>query len=558
MTRYFFDPVGGSDANSGLTRLLPKQSLSAAGGLVVAGNQISFKCGSRAVLASGVTGWVLNNKVGPCTIDYYDDDLSPLKPLFDGMTYLAPTTDDGNWTSLGDGRWTRAFTAEVNRMFVGTSANVLANTIGAPFGYVSTAAAVTSETKWHMLTSSPFTVTMYTGSLTVAPPTYFGGLACVGNNIATVGGIWVSRCSGIHFDSIRGWGGQRQGLAFVSELAAGASNCSTTDCEWHAWGRGGNGFVMTNTTSITTWVDGCSFIRPYAHAHSSVLEDDGDAGRWSAHNGVAGVGRIKNALTEDPIVLGGCRHSYIQWQRDGTTTIYEMENITVRATGTRESYIDAIDAEYGHDFDFNCQGFLIEGIEIRNHVTRSQLGQVGIVRGCFWSSCREALQPGNLNTEQCLWIQNWRSPDYRKVVDILIENNRFKNPWAAAIAISEDPDDEVSPESTFYDDSVRISQNVIEDRTHLETRTYSVDQQVSSAPHTITEFDLTDNIFITPNLSPVRREVTSGGNVSYTVNGYSGASGNLRYSTPLEAGLDDNTLLPLPVAPRSARIGRRR
>lgn len=549
MTRYFFAPETGNDANSGLTSSAPKRTTTAATALVLAGNQISWRCGEKVSFSGGTSGWTLSLKqlASPCVIDYYDDDISDRKPMFDAMTYLAEGIDDTNWTSLGDGRWQRNFAGEVSRMFAGTTeASIRAGSIGTPFGYVSSATAVTSTGKWHMLTASPFTVTMYTGSNSIAPPSFFDGLACVGNGIATAATVNLSRCSNITLNSLQVWGGLRRGFFLLAESGATSTDITYTDCEAHATGRLGSGFSISNTSVPGQYIDRVTLLRPRANAHSTYAENDGDSGRWGSQNGIAITGEVQNATVTDPIVEGGYRHSYIQAQCDGLTTKYIARNITIQKSAGGIAYVDGIDSDYGHGLDTDADGWLIDGVEIRNQIARSQFGGTGTLRGVRFINPRQATHPQNLNTAQCVWVQNWTSPDYRKVASVTLDKVVIVNSYNEPIGILEDRSAAAtSAEAGFEANAVTIKNCTIADLTNLGSRTYSIDHQVQGTPFLNSGLYLTDNIFVTALASPLRRETSAGVQTAYDVNAYAQASGNSKYSSAAAAGLDPVTFLPL-------------
>src|SRR3990170_381441 len=104
MATYYFAAETGSDANDGLSTGAPKQSNGAAAALILSGNVILWKCGERATLSAGTTGWSITGKVmtRECRMGVWNDDVSPFKPMWDGGTYLG-AEDDVNWTHAGAG-----------------------------------------------------------------------------------------------------------------------------------------------------------------------------------------------------------------------------------------------------------------------------------------------------------------------------------------------------------------------------------------------------------------------------------------------------------------------
>lgn len=562
MTRYFFAPETGSDSNSGLTSGAPKQTPGAATALVLAGNQISWKRGERYHFTSaGSDGWRLQLKqlASECIIDTYG---SGDKPLFDALVYLESGVDDSNWTFIGNGQWTRTFSAEVGRLWSGTTvASVRADSMGQPFGYVSSAAAVTSELKWHITSAAPWVATVYTGGSSAAhnPPTWYDGLVTSGNGIATASVITLSRCDNITFDSIRLAGGFRRGIFALAESSTSFSNIILRDCEVRAVGRLGSGISFSNS-SVDTAATGFQIIRPLVDGMSNASEDDGDSGRWSAQNGISLNGGVEDIVVVDPILRGGLRHSYFQAQCDGTTTKRICRNVHVYRSSAGIAEINGFDSNYCHSIDTDAEGWLIEGITVRYQSSRSQFGGTGKLAACFFYDTKEATHPENLTGGQVLWVQNWTSPDRRAVNDVTFENILISNPHSHPVAILEDRSAAgVSSDCGFATDAVKINFCTIVDLDNLGSRTACVDHQVQGTPFVNSGLILQDNKIVTTLSDVLRRETAAGVNTLYTENAYSGASRNVKYASLSAADLNATTFLPNPKPiGRSARRGRPR
>lgn len=537
MTTYYFAAETGSDANDGLSTSAPKQTISAAGALIAAGNQIKWKCGERAAFTAS-SGWSINDKAlgSECIIGYWNDDVSPYKPLFDGGVYLT-SSDDANWTHTGSGVWTKTFTATVSRIFAGTTvASVKTGSWGQPMSKKSAAASVTGELQYHV--DGSFVVTIYTGSTTVAPPSHYSGLCVLGNGVATSAGIVLRRCQNITFDHIQ----VAHSLQCFNLLTDGTRDCLNVhfkDCEAHAPHRGGNGFFLTNNSDLTYYVLDSDLLRCIAHNHTGTSENDANSGNWASNNGIYLFGRVKGCDIVDPIIRGGFRHTSLQIQNDGTTTLYVGENAHVYRTRSDMGLIIS-ESDYEHPIDCNITNWTIEGLEVRNSITRSQFGGSGTLRGVNFIACRQATHAQNIDTDQVLMFQNWTSPDYRSVGAITVTGCTIENPYGEPIRMSEDRTAHTTG-ATWATNALTFTGNRIIDLSPGGGRTYSVFHHVSGTPFQAADTDtFSNNIFVTALTTAVRHEEADGVFTSRDVTTSAGSyssSGNVRVASTALAGL---------------------
>jgi hypothetical protein len=289
MTTYYFADDG-NDGNSGLTTSLPKTSLSHAATLVAAGNEILFKCGDRWQLASGTTGWAITGKVlaSECLIGVWNDDVSPLKPLFDGGTYLT-SSDDANWTHLGAGVWQRTLSATVTRIFAGTTTTTVTNeSWGEPMSLQTSAGNVNAELEYH---NSSGVITIYTGSVSVAPPTFYDGLLCIGNGRATAEGVHLLRCQNVTLENLR-FANAQNTVSIGCQGTNDSDGIILRDVESHAASRLGSAFRTYNTTASGFWVRNTELIRCLADNHTAASENDNNSGNWGSNNGISFTGQL--------------------------------------------------------------------------------------------------------------------------------------------------------------------------------------------------------------------------------------------------------------------------
>jgi hypothetical protein len=538
MTTYYFADDG-NDGNSGLTTSLPKTSLSHAATLVAAGNEILFKCGDRWQLASGTTGWAITGKVlaSECLIGVWNDDVSPLKPLFDGGTYLT-SSDDANWTHLGAGVWQRTLSATVTRIFAGTTTTTVTNeSWGEPMSLQTSAGNVNAELEYH---NSSGVITIYTGSVSVAPPTFYDGLLCIGNGRATAEGVHLLRCQNVTLENLR-FANAQNTVSIGCQGTNDSDGIILRDVESHAASRLGSALRPDNTTASGFWVRNTELIRCLADNHTAASENDNNSGNWGSNNGISFTGQVIDTEVVDPIVRGGFRHSSIQFQNDGTTTIYTGSNLNIYRT-RQDMGIVYCESDYEHPFDGNFTNWTVNGLEIRTPITRSQFAGSGTLKGVKFLGCRQATHSQNIGTDQILWFQNWSSPDYRAMGAITVDSCTIENPYGAPIAMLEDRSAAgVSANAGWAASALTFTRNRIIDLSPGGSRTYSVDHQVQGSPFQAAATDtFTSNIFITALTTCIRHEESTGVFTSRDVDTSAGsltASGNVRAASLALAGI---------------------
>jgi hypothetical protein len=542
MTTYYFASETGSDANDGLSPANAKQSLgTTASNLILSGNELLFRCGERHAFTSlGATGWAVTGKLmaGGAKIGMYDDDVSPYEPLFDAGTYWT-SSDDGNWTSLGDGRWTRAINGSIGRVFAGTTvATVKARSWGQPMRRRAAATDPSATLQYH---DSSTVLTIYNGSNVTAPPTYYGGLCVSGNGICTSETAHFQRCQNIEIEHWA-FANCRNGLQITTLGTNDSVNMTVRDCKAYAPHRSGNGFRVSSSTA-GFYVRDTRLIRCMADNKRQATEEDNDSTLWSSNNGFALSGQVINCDIVDPVVRGGFGHSMIQFQCIGQATKYIGRGLHIYRT-RKDMGIMYSESDYEKPFDGDFDGFLIQDIEVRSQITRSQIGGRGLIRGVKVVSTRPPEHTQNLSTGQIWWHQNWDSAgNYRAVKDITYEGCMVINPYGTPFENLEDRTDAaLGTESDFRANAIKIINCLIVDLSPGGGRTYSFNHEVQGSPFAAPQVTTIKNtIFVTATSSPIRHEETSGAfttrSVNTTAGGYAG-SFNLRASTVAAAGLD--------------------
>jgi hypothetical protein len=535
----------GNTANPG-TLAQPKALLSDATTALAAGVQVLFKCGDRWQLGNGTTGWGVTGKVlsREGKLGYYGDVESPHKPLFDAGTYL-DASDDVNWTHTGSGVWSRTMTAMCYRLFTAqTVAGVTAGNWGVPLKIKNDVSTVGS----YHCDGTTFLLRVNTGSTSVAPPSYYGGIMVIGNGRSTAEGIHLLRCQNVTLEGLR-FAHASNVVSYGCQGTNDSVGIRMVEVDSYAPSRTGSAFRGYNTTAAGFWTRDSQLIRCIADNKTQASEDDDASTNWGSQNGINHSGQCRGIQIVDPIVKG-FRHTEIQAQCDGTTTRYIGSGLHIYRTRSDMGYTDSATTEYSHPFDIDFDGYLIDGIECRNHVSRAQFGGQGIIRGVKFTGGRQNVQTGNSNTDQCIWLQNWTSPDYRNVTKVLIDSCVFDQPYGEPISLLEDRTAAgVSASAGFASGAVTVQNCLFIDTKVGPSRTYTIRHEVQgspfSAPGTLT---VKNCAFVGSRTAPIRHEETTGVHTSRDVNVTAGslvASSNLRAASVALAGLDATSYRPV-------------
>lgn len=223
MATYYIDPIAGDDAETGTNIAAPCRSLGRAYSLA-SGNDTFMLAGScyhlggnqLDGLASAGRSWISSGGAiakANLTIDTYDAGYGTDRAVLDGRAYSQP--GEGGWTHIGGGVWrltASGATAAAYRVWVGASVTgklLAQRSIGTAMArasqptpsavgtYYTTEAqvidALSSLRIWYSadnggeFASYPYAIYVYTGSESVDPPTYYGGLAWVQSGVSAEG-----------------------------------------------------------------------------------------------------------------------------------------------------------------------------------------------------------------------------------------------------------------------------------------------------------------------------------------------------------------------------------
>lgn len=515
MTQYYFDYVGGLDANSGLTTAAPKQTLAAIEPLIIAGNTISLKRGVRwprvVAFGSNVT-FDINGKAlaGVCTLNDYGDAVNA--PTIDNLEYDSGT----GWTSLGSGRWSKAMTVQVTRIMFGSSYSAL-STGGLAR---ATSSATTAAQQWFWGSN---VLHVYTGSDVTNPHAFYGGLAYV--SFDTV--LRFRDSANLLVERWRLFGG----YTTVHFQAAGAdvTDVMMTDCEI---GYGMKGWAIQSDagTKVNRRI---TLTRPVFNARTNATEntfgytDSAAAGApWGQCDG------INISMNYDDIVvtdwtITGARHSGFNIYDN----IGSLPGDVTCTAGAAYGSIDSRTLNYGRSFSIAgsiaAQNVKLSGAKSLGQVTRSQVAGTVVVSGCTWKEMQKATSVEGWENSSAIWFQNWLAgPGDSNMVDVTVQNCYIENCWHPAFAFFKSG----VAAGTFDTNKVKIYNNTIVDVDHYNepstdgcysTRRMTFSTWCGQAPPAQL---IKNNNVITPSAGATH--VRWDGS-SYTINAFTGFTGNV-------------------------------
>ncbi len=540
MADVYFDSVNGLDANAG-TLAAPKQTFSAALTSLNAGNRVLLKTGSQWFTTPTTTaGLGTITATGGCTLTYYGDVENGRPPILDGFIYLAPGS--GGWTSLGDGRWQKLVTG-INtgvtfaRVFPGVTAGKMPIANG--LMYVSTAAAVNTIGKFNVATGI---LTLYTGSTTIDPVNYFGGLAISANGTAN----FILRIFGsnILMQHIRFLGGGGSGLLLQSN-AADLVNNRFEDIEVIA--NYTNGIALA-ANSATLACRNTTIIRPYVDAVSSFSENNGSSSKWGGQNGIQIIDYASNTRIVDPIIK---RQRHTGLDLFDSRAVGSVQGTLVYTTGPHYGLMDFHDIDYGRAIGVLSTNWNISGLRIIGQCTYSQFSGIGILSRCSFRNLRPygtIPSDANVGTDGAInWYNSTVSGVNLSVLDITFNGNLIEN--AYGYAFHQQYSSAVA--ATLAANTVKVYNNTIIDLRNYNNRqlanaTTPTPWRTATIMHDAFAGGLSpdqlykNNLIIIPSgATTVISRKTAAANTfdDYAVNGMTGAASNQQYATAAAAGL---------------------
>ena len=500
MTQYYFDYGAADDTPDGLSISTPKKTLPAALALALAGNILSFKRGSvwPRTGAFGNIGFdfVSVNPASVVTFNDYGTGADP--PTIDCFDYDTSAT---GWSHAGSGRWTKAYTSQVDRIVLGGSISALG--IGGLSYKGSTLTDATNQWYW-----TANVLHIYTGSTTVSPPIHYGGLAYM--TAAYTLGVRFRNSSNLLFENMRVIGVNDSGWLFQAD-GSDVFDIQLDDCETlYSYG----GFKIRSGTHNNRQI---TLNRPIYNNKTDATENEGASARMGGSDGIHISRSYDDIVIYDPTITRA-RHSGIGVE---DSVGYTPGDVTITA---RSGYgaIDSDVIEFGRAI--NCvgsqagQNIKISGIKSTGQSTRSQFSGTCVISGCSWKSLRYSL-PAWLGYEvsQVAWFQSWdTSPGNSFMVDVTFQNNLIENPWSAPIEFLVG----TATAGSFDANKIKIYNNTIIDEDHYGY----LGRKSIQASGTVNSQLIKNNNLITPSAGA---DQVRWDGVDYTINAKAGFTGNV-------------------------------
>jgi hypothetical protein len=486
MATYYWDPVGGSDSNSG-TVGSPWSVFGGSGAnsletrfeaghtcLIARGTVITPTASNAYMLACTPTSFV-EQYIGTYTAGYGDDP-----PIFDALLYDVTT----GWSHDTAGRWVKDFAANppsdsliafTTRAWAGMSAPGANGSRTDVFKHQSSAAACVAEKQFF---TSGLVVTVYTGGSTAAfnPVTFYNGLA-FGRRIttATSGGLTLAFV-GMNGQALKDFHVRGGGFRFTGSAGATLLRNATLSDLGVYYGSLHAGFLMHAVSEGIT--ENVRIVRPLLDMMTSSNEDRGTSlpfgtsdGIQYAYQGANAGGSIRNVEIIDPN-MRGARHCLINCQSLASAGIDMVSGIVVRSTKLGRAVLDSQDVDYGRGFNLGVSGYTVNGIIVNGDPTSSQFRGSGIIKGSQWINGREATttnsNQGTANYVQIFGAYESATGRVQHTVNSHeVTGNVFSNPWNYCIRTS----DTLALGGGFEAGSIRVHHNTFIDLLHYNGKT---------------------------------------------------------------------------------------
>lgn len=398
MADYYFDIIGGNNANSGLTPALAKKDGNGAGGGTAyaafqAGHNVWYARGTVIVPRSG--DWyhwgnqsAINTHAGQ-TLGSYDAGYGDALPIFDTLVY-----DDGptGW-SFGSGVWTKDFAAfpEIDsfsgRGWAGMLTPGTVPDRASVLRPQSSAVACVAERDFYVHpTGGTKIVTICTGGSTVDPYTHFGGLAFT-RNIGAANLYDTNFCiMDMNGETVRDIAIQGCGIACITAVR----NAKFIDLVIRP-GRD-TGIKLQGATNTC---ENVQIIRPHIDYMTSSYEDTVASNTYFASTDAIYASKIQGQNTGYTsnleivdFYIRGARHVGISASCAATGNVNAVRGITLRGTTPGAAVTTHYDVNNGRGIGIGAAGFMIDGVHVLGDPTVQGITGSGVIKRCLFQGQR--------------------------------------------------------------------------------------------------------------------------------------------------------------------------
>lgn len=357
----------------------------------VAGNKIFLRRGAIQQVNALYfnSGLVLANATGVTVRLYGSDDAEHL--TCSTLWYISPT--DNTWVSQGGGVWKYTFNAsnagtDNPRTIIGLFRGVQFGDYPAAFLGRDTSrqallGSVTTDARFYSVNGvanvSGCELYMYTGSNTVNPSFYFGGLAINCYGYGQVNGIWQQNVKHCSIEGLAAMGGSWR----FSPTHTGANQGSNEDCEYLGCAAFANyvGLYLINQNvavanrrlSFDNFT--ADFLSGPEGTISGFSEDE-----IGTQDGVS-IRGYNESIKFAKLVSNAARHTCVQAVPD---TALAPDSTFPKGISISGLSIDVRHGAYGRALGLNCDGWTITDATIVNAGIQSQLGGIGTLSRFTW------------------------------------------------------------------------------------------------------------------------------------------------------------------------------
>lgn len=362
------------------------------------------------------------------------------KPVLDGRTYYDPTAvaDAANWTSAGNGTWYQEVAGaskEVRDFRTGVAASGSSKTTRLIGKYWAPAASVADlgptrsgdrQSIWFSSTIAPYRTTVWTGSNTIGPCQYWGGLALSQPGVGVSNGLVCRNgAANVAFKDLEVRGTSVVGIGVGSLTTAGTTTISYDNVDliacvkaaFGATGDGVSGYVVRGL-QFTNGVIDMKSDNPESLDSAAIDTQNDDLIQFTD--------AVEGLLIYNIVVRCGTIHSVINGSPNVAVTQFPSQNVIGKIDILVNQY--CIDGRiFGLD---NCKGITVYGVKARGASTKSQVhGQDLTITACD-------LGPLAFNTDssnQRFLIELTNFPTYIAPINRMVVNNVFRTEGAAFV-----------------------------------------------------------------------------------------------------------------------------
>lgn len=257
-------------------------------------------------------------------------------PIIDCNSYFAPgQAEDSLWTHIGGGIWTQALAGATSytncSLWTGASqGTVYKRTQGTLRRRAASANSVGPNAIWYVDTGSPYTITVWTGSTTLAPPTAYGGII--------INQISATRCINRAFVFRNGANGGRVSylkiigsastcVGVFSLTSASVSDLQVTNVELNSCN---DGFTLSGNAAGTFSATNIRLRNIVVNANITPVGIDLSPSDWLNADWFNFSGLVSDVVVENVLVLTGNCHVVLNTGNLGSGPYYRPSNLTYR------------------------------------------------------------------------------------------------------------------------------------------------------------------------------------------------------------------------------------